>query len=328
MTNDECQIIAIYLSELISSINMSERLLSFIDCYRKRIENALNDNLPLSSQPHTEVLNEAIYYALFPGGKRWRPLLTLLGAEIVGGCPLDAMQAACAMEYLHTSSIILDDLPAMDDASLRRGRKTLHLVYGEPVALLAALSLLNESYALLARNACRHGQRGSAGRLVEEAVRSIGSNGMIGGQTVDLILQGTGQDSGALGSRCLKTTALMRLTMIAGAITCGADEEDAIVLGDFGVSLGIAYQICDDLLDELGASDQLGKPAKQDSRHCRSTYVNELGVGGAHRVAASIIESAEESLRKRFRAKPGVEMLSDAANMIIQGAGQLAVAAA
>src|SRR5262249_31784521 len=237
---------------MIGSINMSERLLSFIDCHRQRIDHALTDYLPLSSQPHTEALNKAIYYALFPGGKRWRPLLTLLGAEVAGARAKDTMQAACAMEYLHTSSIIIDDLPAMDDAPTRRGRMALHLVYGESVALLAALSLLNESYALLARNACQHGMSESVGRLVEEAARCVGTNGMIGGQTVDLFLQGVGQDSSALVSRNLKTTALMRLTMSAGAIACGADEEDAAVLADFGESLGVVYQICDDLLDALG----------------------------------------------------------------------------
>jgi geranylgeranyl diphosphate synthase type II len=125
----------------------------------------------------------------------------------------------------------------------------------------------------------------------------------------------------------LKTTALMRLTMMAGAIAGGAGEDDAAALADFGESLGMAYQICDDLLDELGASDELGKPVKQDSRHHRSNYVSELGVEGARRLAASLTEEGIASLRKRFGARPEVDLLSDAAVMILQDAGTQALIA-
>ena len=288
----------------------------------------LDERLPRSAQPHAAQLNEAIRYSLFPGGKRWRPLLTMLGAQLAGAAPAAALPAACAMEYLHTSSLILDDLPSMDDAGVRRGRETLHLVYGESVALLAALALLNESYALLARAAREAGCGEAAGRLIEEAAACIGANGMIGGQAVDLVLQGQGRGPEALVSRNLKTTALMRLTMAAGAIACGADDDDAAVLADFGESLGMAYQICDDLLDELGASDALGKPARQDSRHARSTAVAELGVEGAHRLAASLVEDGVRSLQDRFGERPEVDLLADAAGMILHGATQLTVAAA
>jgi len=307
---------------------MTERLCAYISRHRQSVEAALGDSLPLSTQPHARRLNDALQYALFPGGKRWRPMLTLLGTEIAGAGARDAMPAACAMEFLHTSSLIFDDLPAMDDAEVRRGRASLHCVFGESVALLAALALMNESYALLARTAREHGDCESAAWLVEEAARCIGSNGMIGGQAVDLALQGSGQGPDALISRNLKTTALMRLTMIAGAVACGADERDATVLAEFGESLGMAYQICDDLLDELAEVEHLGKPAKQDVRHCRSNYVAELGVEGAQRLAGSIIEEAKSSLHERFGARSEVALLSDAAEMILQGSGRLALAAA
>ncbi|MDX2032830.1 MAG: polyprenyl synthetase family protein [Blastocatellia bacterium] len=307
---------------------MTERLVTFIRRHRQAVEEELGDRLPLSSQPHALRLNEAIRYSLFPGGKRWRPLLTLLGAELAGARAGAAMPAACAMEYLHTSSIILDDLPAMDDAEVRRGRKTLHLVFGESVAMLAALALLNESYALLARNAREVGNDGAAARLVEKAAACIGANGMIGGQAVDLVLQGEGRGAAALASRNLKTTALMRLTMAAGAIACGAEEEEAVALADFGESLGMAYQICDDLLDELGASDVLGKPAKQDARHARATHVAELGIEGAQRLAADLVDDGVRTLRGRFGDRSEVDLLADASALILHAAAQRTVAAA
>ncbi len=172
---------------------MTERLGKYIDQYRDPIEQALEAHLPLSRQEHAARLNEALRYSIFPGGKRWRPMFSLLGAELVGGSPEQALPAACAMEYLHTSSIIFDDLPAMDDAGLRRGRETLHLVFGESIALLTALALFNQSYALLVRAAIGsptvgsgkvsgdHRERTEAAvRLVVEAVHCIGADGVAG----------------------------------------------------------------------------------------------------------------------------------------------------
>lgn len=307
---------------------MSERLRLYIARHRQPLELALENHLPLSAQSHAGRLNDALRYAVFPGGKRWRPMLTMLGAELVSARAKDAIPVACAMEFLHTSSLIFDDLPAMDDADTRRGHLTLHRAFGESIALLAGLTLLNCSYGLLAETARAHGNCESAAWLVSEATRCIGSDGMIGGQAVDLALQGAGQGPDVLVSRNLKTTALMRLTMCAGAVACGGDEDDAAVLAEFGEALGMAYQICDDLLDELAASDVLGKPAKQDARHARSNYVAELGVEGAHRLAASLIEEGQAALRDRFGAQPQVELLSDAVQMILQGSGHLALAAA
>ena len=307
---------------------MTERLCTYIRHHCHLVESALEVHLPVSTQFHAARLNDALRYALFPGGKRWRPMLSLLGAELVGARTCDAMTAACAMEFLHTSSLIFDDLPAMDDAPVRRGRAALHCVFGESIAVLTGLALMNESYALLARAAREYGGREWASSLVEEAALCIGSNGMIGGQVVDLALQGEGQGLDALASRNLKTTALMRLTMIAGAVACGANEEDAAVLGDFGESLGMAYQIGDDLLDELAEAGQLGKPVKQDLRHCRSNHVAELGIEGARQLAGSLIDEAKSSLRDRFGACREVDLLSDATEMIVQDSKRFALAAA
>jgi geranylgeranyl diphosphate synthase type II len=274
---------------------MSESLLAYVERRRPSIEVALDDFLPLSSQPHAGRLNEALRYAVFPGGKRWRPLLTLLGAELAGGAALDALPAACAMEFLHTSSIIFDDLPAMDDADFRRGVPALHRVYGEGLAALAALALLNGSYGLLVRAARDSGRRDAAARLIAEATECVGGNGMIGGQAVDLGLRDSDRGPDALYSRNLKTTALMRLTLLAGALAVGAEDGPLSTLGEFGVALGMAYQICDDLLDELADGQRIGKPAGQDARHNRPSCVSELGHEGARRLAAGLVDEGGAS---------------------------------
>lgn len=302
---------------------MSERLANYTHLHREAIETALEAMLPLSSQPCAIRLNEALRYSLFPGGKRWRPVLTLLGAAVAGVPAEKAMPIACAMEYLHTSSIIFDDLPAMDDAPLRRGRESLHLVHGESLAVLAALALLNQSYGLLSRTAEQHGCFEAGVRLIGEAVECIGANGMIGGQVVDLALRGEGQDPANLVSRNLKTTALMRLTMMSGALACGASVADSGELAEFGVALGMAYQICDDLLDELAASEDLGKPAGQDARHSRSNYVLEMGVEGAHRMASDLVTTGLQRLRQRFSSGEAIDLIEDASRFILGGAGRL-----
>jgi geranylgeranyl diphosphate synthase type II len=305
---------------------MSEKLAAYIEAHREEVESALGRHLPLSCQERAGRLNEALRYSLFPGGKRWRPILVLLGAEVVGADPQRAMPAACAMEYLHTSSIILDDLPAMDDAELRRGRQTLHRVYGESLALLAALALLNQSYGLLVETALANGCHEPGLRLVREAVACIGADGMIGGQAVDLVLEGAGQGRELLASRNLKTTALMRLTLVAGALACGALPAETEILARFGEDLGMAYQICDDLLDELVATEELGKPARQDARHARSNYVTEMGVEAAHRMAGQLVESGLSTLRGQFGDRPAIALIEDASRVILGGMGHLASA--
>ncbi|HEY0173444.1 MAG TPA: polyprenyl synthetase family protein, partial [Pyrinomonadaceae bacterium] len=191
---------------------MSEQLTSFIASRRGPVEEALRRRLPLSSLPHAVRLNEALVYAVFPGGKRFRPALALLASELAGASRERALAAACAVEFLHSSSLVLDDLPSMDDAELRRKRPALHVVYGEGVALLASVALLNQSYALLAEAA-----RGTdaCGTLVREAALAIGADGMVGGQAVDLLTRAGEADADALFCRELKTVALMRLMMTA-----------------------------------------------------------------------------------------------------------------
>jgi geranylgeranyl diphosphate synthase type II len=292
---------------------MSERLTNFITRRQPMIEAALEQSLPLSAQHGAERLNEALRAAVFPGGKRWRPILTLLGTMAAGGDEQSAMPIACAIEFLHTSSLILDDLPAMDDARLRRGRAALHLIYGEGLAMLAALALLNQAYALLARTGpCR---------LIAEAARCIGTDGMIGGQAADLDIRASRGNSHALASRQLKTSALARLTIIAGAVASGAGERDIAALARYGECLGAAYQICDDLLDESGESALIGKNVGQDARHLRSTFTAQFGAEEAQRLALGLLAEGEQALRERFGERRAARLLIEAADMVIGGIG-------
>ena len=299
---------------------MKEQLTNFIAAHGLEIDAALRRWLPLSDRVGAEPLNDALQYSLFPGGKRLRPVLTLIGTKLVGGNVQKALPAACAIEFLHTSSLIFDDLPAMDDADLRRGRPTVHKVYGESMALLAALALFNQAYALLARTAAQNGSLTLVEQLMHEATQCLGANGVIGGQAVDLASMSVAPED--MASRNLKTTALMRLTMTAGAIASGASEADVKALARFGECLGLAYQVCDDLLDELGDSTFTGKPAWQDARHLRPTFVAELGLHGAQKLAMTLAEEGRATLLARFRTRPETNLLIEAMERVIGDVAQ------
>ena len=297
---------------------MSDSLQYFIQQYRPQIEKELFDNLPISRQRGASRYNEALRYALFPGGKRWRPILTLLGGMVVGGSPKNIFAAACAIEYLHTSSIIIDDLPSMDDADLRRGKPAMHLAYSESTAMLVSLALMNHSYSLLAATCKQSNHCETSGRLIAQATECIGADGMIGGQVIDLELRGDSLSCDKLGSRNLKTTALMCLMMTAAPIALNAHEGEISALSKFGEALGTAYQIYDDILDELGEVRIIGKTSKQDQRHLCPNYVSEYGVEAAQEMAIETLKEGTNSLRQQFGYSPEVNLLLEASYMIVR----------
>lgn len=297
---------------------MSYQLKKFVAEERAGIEAALRRSLPVSSLPGAERLNGALEYALFPGGKRLRPALALLASGLARASREQALAVACAIEFLHSSSLILDDLPSMDDADLRRNRRALHLVFGEGVAVLASVALLNESYALLAEaSRARVDGEHNGVALVREAARCVGSNGMVGGQVVDIETRAAVSDADALASRELKTVALMRLMMTAGALACGAPAGDTQALAEFGECFGRAYQICDDLLDEMCPSEVMGKPARQDARHLRASAAVTLGAHGARRFARQLITRGVARLTGRFGVREEAILLADAAYYLL-----------
>jgi geranylgeranyl diphosphate synthase type II len=238
--------------ESIETQNNIADLWQYVERSKPQIEDALQKFLPLAPAEIETEFNKAIEYALFPGGKRLRPVLTLLGAELIGGKSEPVLPAAIAVEYIHTSSLIFDDLPSMDNASERRGKKSLHVHFGEGLSLLVGIAFLNASYGLVFVNHTSMPERAIAAHA--EIVECIGAGGMVGGQSLDLALA-KGKSAGDAGNyadesvKNLKTSALMRLALRVGAILAGADYLELNVLSRFAELLGDAYQLSDDLLD-------------------------------------------------------------------------------
>ena len=224
----------------------------FVEKYKPAIERALEDNLPLAPLEIETEFNEAVHYATFPGGKRLRPVLTLLGAELLGGKSENVLNAASAVEYIHTSSLIFDDLPSMDDSVERRGKLSLHEKFGDGLSTLVAIGFLNQAYALVTLDS--RGDRRRSADAVLEIVECVGPSGMIGGQSLDLKLRQVAECNVcsariAGGILNLKTSSLIRLALGLGAILSGASEDELENLSRFAESLGQAYQISDDLID-------------------------------------------------------------------------------
>lgn len=296
--------------------------MKFVAFERDGVEAALRRSLPVSTLARAGRLNESLEYAVFPGGKRLRPALALLASRLAGASNEQALRVACAVEFLHTSSLILDDLPSMDDASVRRNRPALHLVFGEGVAVLAAVALLNQSYALLSEATCDDdGRATGGGTLLRAASRCVGADGMVGGQVVDLETHAGTADEETLASRDLKTVALMRLMMTAGALACGASVEDTSTLADFGECFGRAYQVCDDVWDETCPSEVADKPARQDARHRRANAVTGFGAEGARLFARRLVARGVARLHAQFGPREEVTLLSDAAHYVLDATG-------
>jgi geranylgeranyl pyrophosphate synthase len=267
------------------------------------IESALEAHIPQTGMVSAKRLDDALHHALFSGGKRLRPMLSILGARIFCKDVRPALPAACAVEFIHCTSLILDDLPCMDDAEIRRGVPVLHRVYGEDVALLVAVALLNESYAIFGRTPA----------LIAEATRCIGVQGMIGGQALDLLPQHAyptdpRERQKKLAERNKKTSAMMRLAFIAGALACETPPEELEPLGAAGHSLGEAYQIGDDLLDVRRSSAETGKTAGQDGRHQRPNHVLHDEHSCLDQVSR-LIEQARETLRAAYGPARVAELL-------------------
>jgi geranylgeranyl diphosphate synthase type II len=235
-------------------IEFAADLRRYVEKNAAQIERALQEFLPLAPPAIETKFNEAAQYALFSGGKRLRPILTLLGAELVGANAETILPSAVAVEFIHTSSLIFDDLPCMDNSSQRRGQTSLHARFGEGLAVLVAIGFLNSAYALVF-----DGQENQLKRAVaahREICECVGAAGMLGGQSVDLALaKGAGENSFSNEShefesiKNLKTSALMRLALRVGAILAGAKDDELAHLSRFANLLGDAYQLSDDLID-------------------------------------------------------------------------------
>lgn len=240
-------------------------------------------------------LAESMEYSLTAGGKRLRPILLMAAADAAGGRGEDYLTSACAIEMIHTYSLIHDDLPAMDDDDYRRGKPTNHKVYGAGMATLAGDALLTMAFELFAR------QRGVSAetllRVVCEVSEAAGANGMVGGQALDLASEGKRIEMDTLRRMHMaKTGALFRAAVRSGAILAGADEAALASLTEYAEAFGLAFQITDDILDVTGDESAIGKPVGSDERNHKSTYVTLTSLEEAKRLAREAADRAHEAL--------------------------------
>jgi len=250
-----------------------------------------------NSQP--EIIHEAMRYSIFAGGKRLRPVLVLAGAECCGAKPETVLPTAAAMELIHTYSLVHDDLPAMDDDDLRRGRPTNHKVYGEAVAILAGDALLTKAFELISKNAKI---RGVPSKAVAEVVGLVshgaGTFGMIGGQVVDLESEHKTPDQEMLQYIHLsKTAALIAASVVGGGLYAGGSEDQVKQLRCYGQSIGLAFQIVDDILDVTQTSEQLGKTAGKDLASEKATFPALFGLEESRKRASALLTSAGDALK-------------------------------
>ncbi len=260
---------------------------SYLNERRGMVERALASHLERANgAPHT--LNESMAYSLLAGGKRLRPILALAACEAVGGKAEDALDAGCAIEYIHTYSLIHDDLPAMDDDDFRRGRPTNHKKFGEAIAILAGDALCAEAFRVAAQN--RKGREVEVCEVVYELGRAAGAVGMVGGQVIDIEATGKQIDIVTLEKlHRAKTGELLLVSIRAGARMGRASEAELDKLSVYGRALGLAFQIVDDVLDATADLATLGKDPGSDKEAGKTTFIDLLGADGAGKRAAEVM---------------------------------------
>ncbi|HEV7402035.1 MAG TPA: farnesyl diphosphate synthase [Chthoniobacteraceae bacterium] len=269
-------------------------LKQYLQQQQKLIDAALGRYLPrASTRPKT--LHEAMRYSLFAGGKRLRPILTLAAAEACGGAAEDALPAACAVECIHTYSLVHDDLPCMDDDDLRRGRPTSHKVYGEGIAVLAGDALLTVAFEILAQPEPTGRYPGTA--LIRELAAAAGSRWLIAGQVLDL--EGEGRKVTAAELKFIhraKTAALLTASLRLGGMSVNCTERQLDALTELGQAIGLAFQIIDDILDVTQTTEKLGKTAGKDAAVTKATYPAIFGLEKSRKEAHRLTDRAHQVL--------------------------------
>ena len=281
-----------------------------VEDYRLKIEAALEQCFRLPKNLPQAGLAEAMRYSLLAGGKRIRPMLVLEFCRIAGGKMEMAMPVACAIEMLHTYSLIHDDLPCMDNDELRRGKPTNHVVYVECTATLAGDTLQAEAFGTILRSDLPAERRAACAGILADAV---GLDGMCCGQYLDMIWEGrdlTEQELTDINSR--KTGALLAAACQMGVAAAGGSQRMLDSAGHFGAALGMAFQIRDDMLDVLSTEEELGKPIGSDVQEHKNTYMVLLGKDGCEKTVQKITKSAKEILKEGFEDTAFLEELADA----------------
>jgi geranylgeranyl diphosphate synthase type II len=288
-------------------------LKGYLAARQKEVDRALDRFLPKATiKPST--IHQAMRYSLFAGGKRLRPILCLAAAEACGGLTKSALPLACALECIHTYSLIHDDLPSMDNDDFRRGRATCHKVYGDGIAILAGDALLTVAFeiAAAAEGWPRYDVRG----IIREISSAAGSRKLIAGQVADL--EGEGKKLNRHQLRYIhenKTAALLTTSVRLGAMSANATPTQLHAMSDFGYALGLAFQVIDDILDVTQTSEKLGKSAGKDAAAQKATYPAVLGLEKSRREAGRLTRQAHDALRPLGRK---ADRLHEIANYLLE----------
>ena len=255
----------------------------------------LRELLP-SENSYPEVIHEAMAYSVFAGGKRFRPVLCMAACEAVCGNSASALDAACALECIHTYSLVHDDLPGMDNDDYRRGKLTNHKVFGEGMAILAGDALLTYAFEILANMADEKNSLQIV-QIIQEAAKASGEAGMIGGQVVDILSEQKAPDLALLEYiHSHKTGALIAASVRIGAILGGADAKQLEALTVYAQQLGLAFQITDDILDVIGDAEKIGKPVGSDEKNQKATYPLLFGLEESKQMAKDAVDASIKAL--------------------------------
>lgn len=288
---------------------------SYPESTLRLIEKGLEENFPRKHRP--EVIYEAMHYSLFSGGKRFRAVLLVEAAKSIGYNPEMVLPAACAIEFVHTYSLIHDDLPALDNDTMRRGVATNHIKFGEDIAILAGDALLTEAFYLLSSKQ-QSEEPIRLVRAIEELAHAAGVAGMIGGQVVDLESEGKDVDRETLSFiHENKTGALIKASVRIGALLGGTNDAQLDALTRYAESLGLAFQIVDDILDVVGDTEKLGKTAGSDERKKKATFPSLYGLEAAKSMAYEQIALAKMALEDTGLGDK-TEVLSSLADFVIE----------
>ena len=278
------------------------------------VEKLLMEYMP-KEEGYQKTIMQAMNYSLSAGGKRLRPILTLESCKAVGGNEEDAIPFAMAIEMIHTYSLIHDDLPALDNDDLRRGKPTNHKVFGEAMATLAGDSLLNYAYEIMLSSSLNKENSKKYLKAIYEIAKHAGIYGMIGGQVVDVESENKIIDKDKLDFIHLNKTAAMIVgCMRAGAIIGDASEEELEKITKYSENIGLSFQIVDDILDIVGDEEKLGKPIGSDIENHKSTYPSLIGLDESKNIAYELIQEAKESINSINKE---TKFLSDLADYII-----------
>lgn len=263
-----------------------------IEAKKQYIDNELDNILP-SESAYPGILFKSMRYSVFAGGKRLRPILILAACEMFGGNDKKAAPFACAMEMIHTYSLIHDDLPAIDNDNFRRGRLTNHKAFGENIAILAGDALLSYAFEVMANAVAKNTDEASA-KALQSIAFGAGINGMVSGQVVDVISEGKKLEKREMDFIHINKTAAMIVASVkAGAYLGGAKQEDVDSLEKAALKLGLAFQIQDDILDVTGTFEELGKPLHSDEKNEKATYVSMFGLERSTEIVEELSGDAE-----------------------------------